>query len=72
MTVKNLFKEYEKHPSIFNIKNQNLTKRSYDIDFATTNQINKIIKEVYPKKTTGPGKIPPKMIKLSANVIGLT
>ena len=35
------------------------------IDFTTTNQINKIFKEVEPKKATGPGKIPLKIIKLS-------
>ena len=69
ITVKNLFNEYENHPSIINIKNQNLAKRFYETDFATTNQINKIIKEVDPKIATGPDKIPPKIIKLSANVI---
>ena len=37
--------------------------------FATTNQINKIIKEVDPNKATDPDTIPPKIIKLSANVI---
>ena len=69
MTDKIFFKEYENHPSINNIKNQNLTKRSSEIDFSTTKQINKIIKEVYPKKATGPDKIPLKIIKLSVNVI---
>ena len=63
------FKEYEKHPSIINIKNQNLAKRSYEIDFATTNEINKTITEVDQKNATGPDKIPPKIIKLSTNVI---
>ena len=37
--------------SIINIKNQNLAKRSYEIDFASTNQINNNIKEVGPTKT---------------------
>ena len=69
ITVKNLFNEYENHPSIINIKNQNLAKRFYETDFATTNQINKIIKEVDPKIAAGPDKIPLKIIKLSANVI---
>ena len=69
MTVKIFFKEYENHPSIINIKKQNLVKRSSEIDFATTNQINKIIKEVYPKKAAGSDNIPPKIIKLSVNVI---
>ena len=67
--VKNLLKEYERHPSIIYIKNQNFAKRSYEIDFATTNKITEIIKEVDPKKATGPEKIVLKIIKLSANVI---
>ena len=69
ITFKNFMKEYENYPSIINIKNQNLAKRSYKIDFATANQVNVIIKEVDLKKATGPDKIPPKIVKLSANVI---
>ena len=64
-----LFKEYENHPSIINIKNQNLAKRSYEIDSATTNEINITIREVDPKNATGPNKIPAKILKLSANLI---
>ena len=41
ITVKNLFNEFENHPSIIYTKNQNLAKRSCEIDFATTNQITK-------------------------------
>ena len=69
ITVKNLFEEFENHPIIINIKNQNLAKRSCEIDFATTNQTNKMIKEVDLKKASGPDKIPRKIVKLSANVI---
>ena len=29
LTVKNVSKKYENHPSAINIKNQNLAKRSY-------------------------------------------
>ena len=36
---------------------------------ATTEEINKIIKEVDSKKATGLDKIPPKIVKMSANVI---
>ena len=69
ITVKNLFQEFENHPSIINIKNQNLAKRSCEIYFAKTNQTNKMIKEVDLKKTCGPDKIPCKIVKLSGNVI---
>ena len=33
--------------------------------------MNKIIKNINPKKATGPDKVPPKIIKLSANIIDL-
>ena len=46
ITFEILFKEYENHPSVININNQNLTKRSHETDFATTNQV----KEVDQKK----------------------
>ena len=68
ITVKNLFKEYENHPSIINTKNRNLTKKSYEIGFATTNQIYNFVTEVDLKKPIAPDKISPKIIKLSANV----
>ena len=36
---------------------------------ATTEEINKIIKGLDPKKATGLDKIPPKIVKMSANGI---
>ena len=45
-------------------KNEN-----FDIPTTTTEEINKIIKELDPKKATDLGKIPPKIVKISANVI---
>ena len=40
-----------------------------DIPLATAEQINKIIKRLNPNKATGPDKIPPKIVILSANII---
>ena len=44
-------------------------KDNFDIPATTTEAINKIIKELDPKKATGLDKIPPKIVKMSANVI---
>ena len=41
----------------------------FEIPLPTTEEINKIIKNLNPKKATGPDKIPPKIAILSANVI---
>ena len=40
-----------------------------DIPTAYIEEINKIIKELDPKKATGLDKIPPKIVKMSANII---
>ena len=40
-----------------------------DIPLATAEQINKIIKKLSPNKATGPDKIRPKIVILSANII---
>lgn len=42
---------------------------NFDIPTAITEEIKKIIKELGPKKATGLEKIPPKLVKMSADVI---
>ena len=71
--------EYENHSSAINIRNQiNLNVNTFDFphvintfDFphATAEEINKIIKIINQEKATICDKIPPKIIKLSANII---
>ena len=69
-SVKNIIEQYENHPSIITIKYQaNLNAGTYDFLHANAEEINKIIKDVNPKKATGPDKIPRKIIKLSTNII---
>ena len=59
-----------KHSPVFQIlKSKNTVKNTFDIPAVTSEQINKIIKELNAKKATGPDKIPPKIVKLSANLI---
>ena len=55
--------------SIINIKNHiDLPSTRFDIPAAKIEDINKIIKNINPKKATGPDKIPPKIVRLSANI----
>ena len=57
------------HSSIETINKICTKKENFDIPAATTEKINKIIKELDPKKATGFDKIPSKIVKMSANVI---
>ena len=68
-TVQSITPKYQTHPSILNFKSKNTVKKTFDIPTATSEQINKIIKELNAKKATGPDKIPPKTFRLSANII---
>ena len=42
------------------------SENRYDIPLATTEQINKIIKRLNRNEITGPDKVPPKIMILSA------
>ena len=52
-----------------NIKSKNNVKNTFDIPAATSEQINKIIKELNAKKVTGPDKISRKIVRLSINIV---
>ena len=69
LTVEKIIKHYKNHPSIETINKICNKKENFDIPTTTTEEINKIIKELDPKKATGLHKIPPKIVKMSANVI---
>ena len=68
LTVAKIIKHYKNHPSIETINKICTKKENFDIPTATTEEINKIIKELDSKKATGLHKIPPKIVKMSANV----
>ena len=69
LTVEKIIKHYKNHPSIETINKICNKKENFDIPTTTTEEINKIIKELDPKKAIGLNKIPPKIVKMSANVI---
>ena len=69
LTVAKIINYYKNHASIETINKICTKKKNFDIPTATTEKINKIIKELDPKKATDLDKIPPKIVKMSANVI---
>ena len=70
-TIKSIIKKSENHSSIIKINNKVVKSEiRCNIPLATAEQINKIIKKLNPNKATGPDKIPPKIVTLSANIIG--
>ena len=67
--VKQIIKKFETHPSIVEIKKNINIAEKITIKEATVSNINILPKSVNTKKATGPENIPPKLVKLSANVI---
>ena len=67
--MENIIRQYENHIRIINIKNHidSLAIR-FDIPTAKIEDINKITKNTNPKKATDLDKIPPKIVRLSANI----
>ena len=45
------------------------TFETFNIPVASVQDVNKIIKSLNPNKATGPERIPPKIVNLSANII---
>ena len=68
-TIDLIKSKYQNHSSITMINSLNFDKNSFEIPKAKVEEINKFINEINPKKATGPDKIPPKIVKLSANII---
>ena len=68
--VKNIIKQCENHGCIINIKyHRDSAATRFDIPSAKMEDINKIIKNINPKKATASDKFPPKIVTLSANII---
>ena len=66
--MKQIIKKFESQPSIAEIK-KNINIEKFPIKEAMVSDINALLKSVNTRKNTGPDNIPPKLVKLSANVI---
>ena len=69
MTVKEIISVYSNHPSTRKIKNLCVPENTFDLPYASTSDINKIIKSLNVNKDKGPDGISAKFVKSFANVI---
>ena len=68
-TIELIKSKYQNHSSITMINSLNFERKFFEIPQAQVIEINKFIRDINHKKATGPDNIPPKIVKLSANVI---
>ena len=69
LITKPIIEKYKNHPSIKAIQDIFLVKKQFKIEKAKVEQVNKILRNINSRKATGPDKIPPKIVKMSANII---
>ena len=67
--VSKIVKKYESHPSIVKIKEHFTNNETFSLPLATRGKINTIINKLDTSKATGPDLIPPKLVKLSADIL---
>ena len=68
LITKQIIEKYKNHPSIKAIQDTSSVKKK-KIEEAKVELINKILRNTNSRKATGPDKIPPKIVKMSANII---
>ena len=67
--VNRIIKKFNNHPSIIQIKNKLNLSEKFEIPKAEVSDINSLLKRINIKKATGPDTIPPKLVKMSADII---
>ena len=69
LITKRIIEKYKNHPSIKSIQDTFPVKKQFKIEEAKVEQVNKILRNINSRKATGSDKIPPKIVKMSANII---
>ena len=69
LITKRNIEKYKNHPSIKAIQDTFPVKKEFKIEEAKVEQINKVLRNINSRKATGPDKTPPKIVKMSANII---
>ena len=69
LITKRIIEKYKNNPSIKAIRDTFPVKRKFKTEETKVEQINKILRNINSRKATGPDKIPPKIVKMSANII---
>ena len=60
---------YREHPSIRKTNEFSKHVEPFSFNFVCQNEVNKYLKNVNVNKSTGKGKLPPKILQISANVL---
>ena len=67
--IDRIIKSYQNHPSVLKIKNKfGSDLNSFDFQ-QITSEVKKLLKEIDIKKAVGVDTIPPKLIKIGADII---
>ena len=68
--IDRIIKSYQNHPSVLKIKNKfGSDLNSFDFQQIKAPEVKKLLKEIDIKKAVGVDTIPPKLIKISADII---
>ena len=70
LITKRIIEKYKNHPSLKAIQDNLPVNKEFKIEEAKIEQIDKILRNINSRKATGPDKILPKIVKMSANIIG--
>ena len=70
-TVREIIDTFYSHPSVVKIRDfmTSSTLGPFSLPLATKEEVNKILKNIDASKSCGPDKIPPKIAKISANIL---
>ena len=70
-TVREILVRFKDHPSICKIRDHmsGTTFGNFSLPLATREEVNKIISDIDTSKSCGPDKIPPKLVKISADLL---
>ena len=72
VVINEIVQHYSNHPSILKIRenfDNSQTVEQFQFNSVTTSEIYKLLKNIDDKKATGTDKIPPKLVKISAEVL---
>ena len=72
VVINEIVQHYSNHPSILKIRenfDNSQTVEQFQFNSVTTSEVYKLLKNINVKKATGTDKIPPKLVRISAEVL---
>ena len=68
-TVRSIIDKFADHPIIVKIRDNKPSIGSFSLPLATEEEINNILKNIDTSKSCGPDKIPPRLVKIAADIL---